>query len=71
MNLKSQCEKHGDVSSETLTISQVEGNILRHRHYCIYCLADILDSLQKSFETPKLKVDIIPDLNHKLEPEVS
>jgi hypothetical protein len=54
--LSSKCDKHGEVLSATLSLSHKENGILKIRHYCSYCLADIFDSLQKSFNSPKLTV---------------
>jgi hypothetical protein len=54
--LSSNCEKHGNVLDTTLSITNVEKGIYKTRHYCLLCLADIFDALQKSFEIPKLTV---------------
>ena len=59
MNLKiqnSRCEKHGDILDMTLSITHNDKGIYKVRHYCILCLADIFDTLQKSFNSPKLTV---------------
>jgi hypothetical protein len=68
---KSICEKHGDVRDMTLTISKIEDGIINRRHYCIYCLGDIFDALQKSFETPKLDTEIDLSTDTMLTPNVS
>jgi hypothetical protein len=54
--LSSQCKKHGNVLDMTLSITNEENGMYKSRHYCLLCVADILDALQKSFETPELKV---------------
>ena len=54
--LSSVCKKHGDVLDMTLSITNIENGIYKTRHYCLLCLADIIDALQKSFKVPELKV---------------
>jgi hypothetical protein len=54
--LSSQCEKHGNVLDMTLSMTHIENGVYKTRHYCLLCLADIFDALQKSFEVPKLSV---------------
>jgi hypothetical protein len=54
--LSSKCQKHGEVLDMTLSITNVENGIYKTRHYCLLCIADIFDALQKSFEVPKLEV---------------
>jgi hypothetical protein len=55
----------------TLSITNVENGIYKSRHYCLLCVADVLDALQKSFVVPKLTVEEKVDKINKLEPEIS
>jgi hypothetical protein len=51
----------------TLSLTHIENDMYVTRHYCLLCLADVFDSLQKSFGVPKLKVVEIVDKENKKE----
>jgi hypothetical protein len=51
----------------TLSITGQENGIYKSRHYCIFCLADIIDNLEQTYRTPDLKVVEVVEKENKKE----